>query len=152
MNTTQHLERVPREESSGFLIRIHKFQEMKPKQIEDKNPPPQLAEILGVSTKPNLLPLIKMPDSRMLNWLKLPPSDIRPDCCPLKIEDMRVAQEMTEARIVRSCLFPATTHPYILFPENKLLLKCYISPNSPWLLMQHFQISGDFHDFPKDRT
>ncbi|RWW05705.1 hypothetical protein GW17_00031002 [Ensete ventricosum] len=31
MNTTQHLERVPREESSGFLIRIHKFQEMKPK-------------------------------------------------------------------------------------------------------------------------
>ncbi|RRT34179.1 hypothetical protein B296_00047304 [Ensete ventricosum] len=33
-NTTQHLERVPKEESCGFSIRIHKFQEMKPKEIE----------------------------------------------------------------------------------------------------------------------
>ncbi|RZR85289.1 hypothetical protein BHM03_00012235, partial [Ensete ventricosum] len=35
---------------------------------------------------------------------------------------------------------------------DKLLLKCYIPSNSPWLLMQHFQISGDFHNFPQDRT
>ncbi|RWV82935.1 hypothetical protein GW17_00055524 [Ensete ventricosum] len=71
---------------------------------------------------------------------------------PQKIKDKRVAQEMTEIQIVGSCLFLATTHPYILFPRDKLLLKCYIPPNSPWLLMQHFQISGDFHDFPHDLT
>ncbi|RZS03128.1 hypothetical protein BHM03_00033268 [Ensete ventricosum] len=37
-------------------------------------------------------------------------------------------------------------------PWDKLLLKCYIPSNSPWLLMQHFRISGDFHDFPQDQT
>ncbi|RRT48378.1 hypothetical protein B296_00022999 [Ensete ventricosum] len=59
---------------------------------------------------------------------------------------------MTETRIVQSCLFPTMMHPYILFLRDKLLLKCYIPSNSPWLLMQHFQILGDFHDFSQDRT
>ncbi|RWW55127.1 hypothetical protein BHE74_00038291 [Ensete ventricosum] len=54
---------------------------------------------------------------------------------------------MTETRIFRLCLFPATTHPYILFTRDKLLLKCYIPSNSQW-----FQISGDFYDFSQDRT
>ncbi|RRT71359.1 hypothetical protein B296_00002537 [Ensete ventricosum] len=44
------------------------------------------------------------------------------------------------------------TCPYILFPGDKQLLKCYILSNSPWLLMQHFHISSDFHDFPQDWT
>ncbi|RRT64939.1 hypothetical protein B296_00013567 [Ensete ventricosum] len=35
---------------------------------------------------------------------------------------------------------------------GKLPLMYYILSNSPWLLMQHFQISGDFHDFPQDWT
>ncbi|RRT64573.1 hypothetical protein B296_00020571 [Ensete ventricosum] len=123
---------------------------MKPKAIEDKNPPPQLAEILGVSTKLSLLPLVKMPDSPMLNWLT--PSNTWLDCYPQKIKDMRVTQEMIETWIVRPCLLAATTHPYILFTRDKLLLKCYIPSNSPWLLMQHFQISNDFYDFPQDWT
>ncbi|RWW10998.1 hypothetical protein BHE74_00046541 [Ensete ventricosum] len=71
---------------------------------------------------------------------------------PQKVKDKRVVQEMTETQIVRPCLFPAMTRPYILFPGDKLLLKCYILLNSPWLLMQHFHISGDFNDFPQDRT
>ncbi|RZS23460.1 hypothetical protein BHM03_00056401 [Ensete ventricosum] len=96
----------------------------------------------------------KLFDPRMLNWPKLLPIVARPDCFrpPHKVEDKRVTQEMTETRIVQSCLFPATTHPYILFPGDKLLLKYYILPNSPWLLMHHFQLSGDFQDFLKDRT
>ncbi|RWV93220.1 hypothetical protein GW17_00044341 [Ensete ventricosum] len=44
------------------------------------------------------------------------------------------------------------TRPYILFPRDKLLLKCRILLNSPWLLMQHIQISRDFHDFFQDQT
>ncbi|RWW69118.1 hypothetical protein BHE74_00023304 [Ensete ventricosum] len=36
--------------------------------------------------------------------------------------------------------------------RDKLLLRCYIPPNSLWLLMQHFQISSDFHDFSQDQT
>ncbi|RZR82303.1 hypothetical protein BHM03_00008688 [Ensete ventricosum] len=39
------------------------------------------------------------------------------------------------------------SNPYIVFPGDKLLLKCYIPLNSLWLL-----ISGDFHDFPQDHT
>ncbi|RRT48074.1 hypothetical protein B296_00035238 [Ensete ventricosum] len=35
---------------------------------------------------------------------------------------------------------------------DKFFLKCYISPNLPWLLMRHFQILGEFHNFPQDRT
>ncbi|RRT41467.1 hypothetical protein B296_00000671 [Ensete ventricosum] len=85
----------------------------------------------------------------MLNRSKLLPFVARPDCFlqPHKVKDKRVVQEMIETWIVRPCLFPTTTHPYILFPGDKLLLKCYIPSNSPWLL-----ISGDFHDFPQDRT
>ncbi|RZR84874.1 hypothetical protein BHM03_00011750 [Ensete ventricosum] len=147
--TTQHLERLPKEESSGFPIQIQEFHE-----IEDKNPLPHLAEILDVSTKPSRLPPLKLSDPPMLNWPKLLPTIARPNCFlqPQKVKDKRVAQEITETWIVRPCLFPATTHPYILFPGYKLLLKCYILPNSPWLLMQYFQISGDFHDFPQNRT
>ncbi|RZR77925.1 hypothetical protein BHM03_00003133 [Ensete ventricosum] len=59
--TTQHLEMIPKEESNDFSIQIQEFQEMKPKKIEDKNPLTQLAEILGVSTKPSILSPIKMP-------------------------------------------------------------------------------------------
>ncbi|RWW55048.1 hypothetical protein BHE74_00038340 [Ensete ventricosum] len=89
--TTQHLEKVPKEESNGFSIQIHEVQEMKPKEIEDKNLIPQLAEILGVSMKPKRLPPIKIPDPPMLNWLKLPSADARPDYCPQKIKAKRVA-------------------------------------------------------------
>ncbi|RWV91232.1 hypothetical protein GW17_00046495 [Ensete ventricosum] len=71
---------------------------------------------------------------------------------PQKIKDKRVAQEMIETWIVRSYLFSTMTHPYILFPRDKLLMKCYILLNSPWLLMQHFEISGDFYDFSQDWT
>ncbi|RRT82911.1 hypothetical protein B296_00006564 [Ensete ventricosum] len=39
-----------------------------------------------------------------------------------------------------------------LHKQDKFFLKSYILPNSPWLLMQYFKISGDFHDFPQDRT
>ncbi|RZR95824.1 hypothetical protein BHM03_00024714 [Ensete ventricosum] len=49
-------------------------------------------------------------------------------------------------------LFPATTHPYILVSKDKFFLKCYIQPNLPWLLKRHFQILGNFYDFPQDRT
>ncbi|RRT56158.1 hypothetical protein B296_00001161 [Ensete ventricosum] len=87
---TQHLEKVPKEESNGFSIQIHEFQETKPKEIEDKNLIPQLAEILGVSMKPKRLPPIKIPDPPMLNWLKLPSADARPDYCPQKIKAKRV--------------------------------------------------------------
>ncbi|RWW26782.1 hypothetical protein GW17_00008818 [Ensete ventricosum] len=38
------------------------------------------------------------------------------------------------------------------YSRDKLLLKCYIPSNSPWLLMQHFQILDDFHDFPQGQT
>ncbi|RRT50211.1 hypothetical protein B296_00048938 [Ensete ventricosum] len=107
---------------------------MKPKEIEDKNPLPQLTKILGAPTKPSRLSPLKLPDAPMLNWLKLLPVVARSNYYPQKIKDKRVGQEMTEIRIVRSCLFPATTHPYILFPRDKLLLKC------------------DSHDFPQDLT
>ncbi|RWW66028.1 hypothetical protein BHE74_00026631 [Ensete ventricosum] len=142
--TTPHLEGVPKEESNGFPIQIQEFHE-----IEDKKPLPQLTKFLGISTQPS-----RLADPPMLNRSKLLPVVARPDCFiqPQKVKDKRVVQEMTETRIVRPCLFPAITRPYILFPEDKLLLKCYILLNSPWLLMQHFQISGDFHDFPQDRT
>ncbi|RWW72631.1 hypothetical protein BHE74_00019567 [Ensete ventricosum] len=40
MIITQHLEKVPKEESSDFSIQIQEFQEMKLKEIEDKNPLP----------------------------------------------------------------------------------------------------------------
>ncbi|RWV79380.1 hypothetical protein BHE74_00014938 [Ensete ventricosum] len=66
---------------------------------------------------------------------------------PQKVEEKMVVQEMIETWIVRLCLFPAMTYPYIVFPRDKLLLKCYIPSNSPWVL-----ISGDFHDFPQDQT
>ncbi|RWW69953.1 hypothetical protein BHE74_00022407 [Ensete ventricosum] len=147
--TTPHLEGILKEESSGFLIQIQEFHE-----IEDKKPLPWLAEFLGVSTQPSRLPPLKLIDPPMLNRSKLLPIVARLDCFiqPQKVEDKRVIQEMTETQIVWPCLFPATTHLYILFPGDKLLLECYILSNSPWLLMQHFQISGDFHDFPHDRT
>ncbi|RRT61370.1 hypothetical protein B296_00020733 [Ensete ventricosum] len=54
---------------------------------------------------------------------------------PQKIKDKRVTQVMTETQIVQPCLFTATIHPYILFLRDKLLLKCYILSNSPWLLI-----------------
>ncbi|RWW52480.1 hypothetical protein BHE74_00041096 [Ensete ventricosum] len=141
--TTQHLEGVPKEKFSGFLIQIQGFHE-----IEDKNPLSQLAEILGVSTKPSRLPHLKLFDHPMLNRPKLLLVVAWPDCFlqPQKVEEKRVVQEIIETRTVRPYLFPAMTHPYILFPGDKLLLKCYIPSNSPWLL-----ISGDFHDFPQDQ-
>ncbi|RRT58192.1 hypothetical protein B296_00005014 [Ensete ventricosum] len=147
--TTQHLDEVPKEESSGFSIQIQVFYE-----IEDKKTLPQLAEFLGVSTQPSRLPPLKLVYPPMLNRSKLLPVVVRLDYFiqPQKVKDKRVVHEITETRIIRPCLFPAMTRPYILFPEDKLLLKYYILLNSPWLLMQHFQISGDFHDFPQDRT
>ncbi|RZS25647.1 hypothetical protein BHM03_00058872 [Ensete ventricosum] len=131
--TTHHLEKESKEESSSFSIQIQEFQEIKLKEIEDKNPLPQLAEILGISTKPNRLPPIKLFDSPMLNWLKLPLADGRSDYCPQaqKIKAKRVTQEMTETRIIRSCFFPAMIHPYILVSKDKFFFKCYIPPNPP---------------------
>ncbi|RWW11644.1 hypothetical protein BHE74_00044726 [Ensete ventricosum] len=68
-----------------------------------------------------------------------------------QIEAKRIAQEMTETRIIRLCFFPATTlHPFIFVSGDKLFLKCYILPNMPWFLMRHSQILGDFHDFPQE--
>ncbi|RRT33203.1 hypothetical protein B296_00020025 [Ensete ventricosum] len=141
-NTT--LGGVPKEKSNGFPIQIQAFHE-----IEDKNPLPQFAEILGISTKPSRLPPLKLSDHPLLNRLKLLLVVARPYCFlqPQKDEEKRVVQEMIETRIVRPCLFPAMTYPYIVFSRDKLLLKCYIPSNSPWLL-----ISCDFHDFPQDRT
>ncbi|RWW73552.1 hypothetical protein BHE74_00018563 [Ensete ventricosum] len=46
-----------------------------------------------------------------------------------KIRDMRVAQEMVETDCSAMFIF-ATTHLYILFLRDKLLLKCYILLNS----------------------
>ncbi|RRT76176.1 hypothetical protein B296_00018539 [Ensete ventricosum] len=85
----------------------------------------------------------------MLNRPKLLLVVARPDCFlqPQKVEEKRVVQEIIETQTVRPYLFRAMTHPYILFPGDKLLLKCYIPSNSPWLL-----ISSDFHDFPQDQT
>ncbi|RWV79547.1 hypothetical protein GW17_00059300 [Ensete ventricosum] len=73
--TTQHLEGVPKEKSNGFSIQIQGFHE-----IEDKNPLPQLAEILGISTKPSQVPPLKLSDPPMLNRLKLLPVVAWPDC------------------------------------------------------------------------
>ncbi|RRT76284.1 hypothetical protein B296_00001829 [Ensete ventricosum] len=101
--TAQHLERLPKDESSGFPIQIQEFHE-----IEDKNPLPHLAEILDVSTKPSRLPPLKLSDPPMLNWPKLLPTIARPNCFlqPQKVKDKRVTQEITETWIVRPCLFP----------------------------------------------
>ncbi|RWW60779.1 hypothetical protein BHE74_00032198 [Ensete ventricosum] len=90
----------------------------------------------------------------MLNWPKLSRADGQSNCNlqPQKIEAKRVAQEMTETRIIQQCFFPTTTHPNILISRDKSFLKCYILPNPPWLLIRYFQILGDFHDLPQDQT
>ncbi|RWW52505.1 hypothetical protein BHE74_00041070 [Ensete ventricosum] len=96
----------------------------------------------------------KLLEPPMLNWSKLLPTNAQPDCFskPMKIEVKKVAQEMTETWIVRPCLFPAAIYPYILFSRDKLLMKYYIPSNPRWLLMRHFRISSDSHDFPQDHT
>ncbi|RZR97711.1 hypothetical protein BHM03_00026957, partial [Ensete ventricosum] len=78
---------------NGFPIQIQVFHE-----IEDKNPLPQLAEILGISTKQSQLPPLKLFDPPMLKWLKLLSAVARPDCFlqPQKVKDKRVTQEMTK--------------------------------------------------------
>ncbi|RRT73672.1 hypothetical protein B296_00021399 [Ensete ventricosum] len=118
------------ESTSELPASSHRI-EMKLKEIEDKNPIPQLAENFGVSTKLNRLPPIKMSDPSILNWLKLPPTYARLDYCPQKIEAKRVAQEMTETWIARPCYFLATTHSYILVFRDKFFLKCYVQSNLP---------------------
>ncbi|RWW27738.1 hypothetical protein GW17_00007820 [Ensete ventricosum] len=134
---TQRLEKVPQKESNNFLIQIQELQEMKPKEIEDMNPLPQLAKILGTFTKSSRLPPIRLLAPLVpltLNWSKEPLADARLYCCPhpQKTEAKRIAQEMTETQIIRSCFFPATTlHPYIFVSKDKLFLKCYIPPNLP---------------------
>ncbi|RRT54252.1 hypothetical protein B296_00049300 [Ensete ventricosum] len=45
-----------------------------------------------------------------------------------------------------------TLHPYIFILMDMLFLKCNILPKPPWFLMRHFEISGDFHDFPQEWT
>ncbi|RWV92249.1 hypothetical protein GW17_00045392 [Ensete ventricosum] len=74
--------------SSGFPIQIQEFYE-----IEDKNPLPQLVEVLGISTKPSRIPPPKLSDPPVLNSLKLLPVVAWPDCFlqPQKVEDKRVA-------------------------------------------------------------
>ncbi|RWV98626.1 hypothetical protein GW17_00038509 [Ensete ventricosum] len=151
----QRLEKVPQKESNGFSIQIQELQEMKQKEIEDMNRLPQLVEISGASTKPSRLHPIRLPDPPTLNWPKEPPADTRPNCClhPQKTEGKRITQEMTKTRITRSRFFPVTTlNPYIFVSKDKLFLKCNIPPKPPWFLMRHSQISGDFHDFPQERT
>ncbi|RWW59095.1 hypothetical protein BHE74_00033973 [Ensete ventricosum] len=130
-----------------FSIQIQELQEMKPKEIKDTNPLPQLAEISGASTKPSRLPPIRQLDSPTLKWPKEPPTDARPNCCPhpQKTEAKRIAQEMTKTQIIQPRFFLATTlHPYSFVSRDKLYMKCYIPPNLPWFLMRHCQISGDF--------
>ncbi|RZS13089.1 hypothetical protein BHM03_00044621 [Ensete ventricosum] len=85
--TIQHLEGVPKEKSNGFPIQFQGFHE-----IEDKNPLPQLAEILGFSTKPSRLPPLKLSDHPMLNRPKLLLVVARPYCFlePQKVKEKRV--------------------------------------------------------------
>ncbi|RRT56773.1 hypothetical protein B296_00022149 [Ensete ventricosum] len=126
--------------------------EMKPKEIKDTNPLPQLAEISGASIKPSRLPPIRRLNSPTLKWPKEPLANARPNCCPhpQKTEVKRITQEMTKTQIIQPCFFLATTlHPYSFVSRDMLYMKCYIPPNLPWFLMRHCQISGDF---PQERT
>ncbi|RWV96253.1 hypothetical protein GW17_00041050 [Ensete ventricosum] len=94
----------------------------------------------------------------MLILQEEPLTHIRPYCClhPQRAKAKRIVQEMQETQIIRPRPSLAMTlylqKFYLFVSRYKRFLKCHIQLNQLWLLKQHSQISGYFHDFSKEWT
>ncbi|RRT36074.1 hypothetical protein B296_00040219 [Ensete ventricosum] len=118
----------------------------------------KLSKISVAYVEPSQLLPTGLYNLHMLILQNEPLAHIRPYCYPhpQRVEAKRIIQEMQEIQIIRPRPSLATTlylQKLCLFVcRYKLFLKYHIRSNQLWLLKQHIQISGYFHDFSKEWT